>query len=171
MDDMYVNILAGNCKTDGLGVVVLSLGLSGPLIYLLCIFFFGVPWRALSTSINSEMDLVARISIATALIRETLNILEHVRQSISRRCRAWLHVMAEIWNISWDVFTVYFLFIIVFMQNKAFCSTFCFVALYILRVTFQPMLFSVIMVPQDFSTSPPSLYKAFGDTLYFRCFG
>ncbi|GFW17757.1 hypothetical protein TNCV_1133571 [Trichonephila clavipes] len=38
--------------------------------------------------INSEMDLVARISIAAATIRVTPGIFEHVRHSMSLRCRA-----------------------------------------------------------------------------------
>ncbi|GFV63148.1 hypothetical protein TNCV_3025771 [Trichonephila clavipes] len=36
-------------------------------------------------SVNSEMDLVARISIVAATICETPDTFEHVRQSISRR--------------------------------------------------------------------------------------
>lgn len=43
------------------------------------------------TPVNSEMDLVARISIAAAMIRETPGIFENVRQSMSRRCRACIH--------------------------------------------------------------------------------
>ncbi|GFV55941.1 hypothetical protein TNCV_7391 [Trichonephila clavipes] len=40
------------------------------------------------TPANFEIDLVARISIATATIHETPDIFEHVRQSMLRRCRA-----------------------------------------------------------------------------------
>lgn len=43
------------------------------------------------TAVNSEMDLVARISIAAATISETPNIFENVRQSMWRRCRACIH--------------------------------------------------------------------------------
>ncbi|GFY11111.1 hypothetical protein TNCV_4470971 [Trichonephila clavipes] len=37
------------------------------------------------------MDLVARISIAAARIREMPGVFEDVRQSMSRRCRACIH--------------------------------------------------------------------------------
>ncbi|GFV61718.1 hypothetical protein TNCV_188761 [Trichonephila clavipes] len=40
------------------------------------------------THVNSKMDLVARISIAAATIRETPGIFEHGRQSMPRRCRS-----------------------------------------------------------------------------------
>ncbi|GFX31182.1 hypothetical protein TNCV_2026831 [Trichonephila clavipes] len=45
------------------------------------------------TPINSEMDLVARISIVAATICETRGIFEHARQSMSRRDEAhfWLN--------------------------------------------------------------------------------
>ncbi|GFX08071.1 transposable element Tcb1 transposase [Trichonephila clavipes] len=43
------------------------------------------------TPVVSEMDLVARISIAAARIREMLGVFEDVRQSMSRRCRACIH--------------------------------------------------------------------------------
>lgn len=43
------------------------------------------------TPVNSAVDLVARISIAAATIRETPGIFEHVRSSMSRRCRACIH--------------------------------------------------------------------------------
>ncbi|GFX00425.1 transposable element Tcb2 transposase [Trichonephila clavipes] len=39
------------------------------------------------TTVVSEMDLVARISIAAARIREMPGVFEDVRQSMSRRCR------------------------------------------------------------------------------------
>ncbi|GFU19736.1 hypothetical protein TNCV_3960841 [Trichonephila clavipes] len=42
--------------------------------------------------VNFEMDLVARISIAAATIRETPCIFEHVHQSISRQCLACINV-------------------------------------------------------------------------------
>ncbi|GFU62335.1 DUF4817 domain-containing protein [Trichonephila clavipes] len=43
------------------------------------------------TPVVSEMDLVARISIAAARIREMPGVFEDVRQSMSRRCRACIH--------------------------------------------------------------------------------
>ncbi|GFY33205.1 hypothetical protein TNCV_1240561 [Trichonephila clavipes] len=43
------------------------------------------------TPVKSEMDLVARISIAAATISETPYIFERVCQSMSRRCRACIH--------------------------------------------------------------------------------
>ncbi|GFX11908.1 hypothetical protein TNCV_2996921 [Trichonephila clavipes] len=43
------------------------------------------------TPVNSEMDLVARISIAAATIREVPGIFELIGQSMSRRCRAGIH--------------------------------------------------------------------------------
>ncbi|GFX88257.1 hypothetical protein TNCV_1066731 [Trichonephila clavipes] len=43
------------------------------------------------TPVVSEMDLVARISIAAARIREIPGVFEDVRQSMSRRCRACIH--------------------------------------------------------------------------------
>ncbi|GFX11883.1 transposable element Tcb1 transposase [Trichonephila clavipes] len=43
------------------------------------------------TPVNSEMDLVVRISITAATIRETPGIFEQVCQSMSRRCRACIN--------------------------------------------------------------------------------
>ncbi|GFW79299.1 hypothetical protein TNCV_2477061 [Trichonephila clavipes] len=43
------------------------------------------------TPVNSEMDLVARISITADTIHETPGISEHVHQSMSRRCCACIH--------------------------------------------------------------------------------
>ncbi|GFU47870.1 hypothetical protein TNCV_4966841 [Trichonephila clavipes] len=40
---------------------------------------------------NSEINLMALISIAIATIRETPGSLKHVRQSTMRRCRAFIH--------------------------------------------------------------------------------
>ncbi|GFX43429.1 transposable element Tcb1 transposase [Trichonephila clavipes] len=43
------------------------------------------------TPVVSEMNLVARISIAAARIREMPGVFEDVRQSMPRRCRACIH--------------------------------------------------------------------------------
>ncbi|GFU77343.1 hypothetical protein TNCV_4358951 [Trichonephila clavipes] len=43
------------------------------------------------TPVNSEIDLVARISNAADTISATPGISEHVRQSMSRWCRACIH--------------------------------------------------------------------------------
>ncbi|GFV36331.1 transposable element Tcb1 transposase [Trichonephila clavipes] len=66
-------------------------------IYPLWIFFSGVLWKGLvyDTPVVSEMDLVARISIAAARIRELPGVFEDVRQSMSRRCRACIHAIGR----------------------------------------------------------------------------
>ena len=75
-------------------MVVPSLGLSDPLTYLLWIFFLSGAIKNLvyDTLVNSEMDLVARISIAATMIIETPGIFEHVRQFMFHRYQACIHV-------------------------------------------------------------------------------
>ena len=73
-------------KTGGLGLVVSSLVLPDLLIYLQRIFSLRCNkkcclWHAL----NSEMDLVARVFIATATNYETPGIFEYVCQFMSRQ--------------------------------------------------------------------------------------
>ncbi|GBN59340.1 hypothetical protein AVEN_272161-1 [Araneus ventricosus] len=40
------------------------------------------------SSIDSDEDLVARISVAAGAVREMLGVFEKVRRSLSRRCNA-----------------------------------------------------------------------------------
>lgn len=43
------------------------------------------------TPVDSDEDLVARISVAAACVREIPGIFERVRQSLHRRCQACIH--------------------------------------------------------------------------------
>lgn len=43
------------------------------------------------TPVYSEMDLVARIHIDAATIRETFGIFENVRQIMQRRCQSFMN--------------------------------------------------------------------------------
>ncbi|GFW42820.1 transposable element Tcb1 transposase [Trichonephila clavipes] len=83
----------GHFQTDGLGVVVPSLGLLDSLDLSPLDFFLWGAMKGLvyDAPVVSEMDLVARISIAAARIREMAGVFEDVRQSMSRRCRAYIH--------------------------------------------------------------------------------
>ena len=109
--------------------VVPSPGLPDPLIYLLCIFFTGAPWRALCTTVNSEMDLVAQISISVATIPETASIFECVRQSMSLRCRACLHANScNFEYLLWCFYVILFIYYC-FLDKKAFFTAFCVLAL------------------------------------------
>lgn len=60
------------------------------LIYHLLNIFSAVPWRVTvyCSPVNSEINLVARISIAAASISETPGIFENVRQSMLRKFNA-----------------------------------------------------------------------------------
>ncbi|GFT21684.1 transposable element Tcb2 transposase [Trichonephila clavipes] len=82
MEDMHVTIWTRHFETRELGLMVPSLGFPDPLVYVL--------WGAMKSLLydtpdHSEMDLVERIFIVAATIRETLGNFEYVLQSMSRR--------------------------------------------------------------------------------------
>ena len=73
-------------RNDGSNAYISKLGAVFPSLELLdCL------GAMKCTPIYSEMDLVAQISIASATIRKTPGIFEHLRQSISLRCRTFVH--------------------------------------------------------------------------------
>ncbi|GFS76946.1 hypothetical protein TNCV_3756211 [Trichonephila clavipes] len=55
-----------------------------------------------NTLVDSEMDLVTRISNAASRICEKPSIFEHGRQSMSRRCHKCIHANAAISGTSCD---------------------------------------------------------------------
>ncbi|GFW21373.1 hypothetical protein TNCV_1531981 [Trichonephila clavipes] len=54
-----------------------------------------------SMPINSKIDLVVRMSIAAATIRETSGILEHARQSMPRPCPSCTHATFTLHSVLW----------------------------------------------------------------------
>ena len=73
-----MTIWTGYFLTGGLGMVAPSLGLLDPLIYLLWFFWCVMKSLLYNTLVNSKMDLVAQISIAAVMIRETYSIFKHI---------------------------------------------------------------------------------------------
>ncbi|GBM78692.1 hypothetical protein AVEN_244363-1 [Araneus ventricosus] len=79
---------------DGLGVMDQSLGHPDLPIYRDSITFL---WGHLkshvyATPVDSDDDLVARMSVAAARVREISGIFESVRQSLHRGCQACITV-------------------------------------------------------------------------------
>ena len=116
---VYVTIWTEHFQTGGKHGGSVTWPLRSPDLSLMDFFLSGaIKNLVYDTLVNSEMDLVARISIAATMIIETPGIFEHVRQFMFHRYQACIHVSD--WNFEY------------FLRCFYACDVFC-VCIYVIK--------------------------------------